>query len=382
MVYENEDTRMTITCHETDQNGIEHGDFETTFRYLMNEHNDSCGCTKCVWKDRMKEREPYVLDKIKDKCKGKNLSFEKFEYHGMLENSIVTCHEKDVDGVEHGDFLIRPNNILYGKGFLCKKCMVEARRKREEAKLIRKAKVIHADKDLDYSQMGFVNYRTKVKLTCNKTGRDGKPHGDFEVFPFVLKDENSYVCPKCWVEDITLTTEEFITRAEKIHGKGKYDYSQSDYRGGDEYIKIGCKEHGYFYQKAAAHLAGRGCWECSHSHLEEMTKQLLKERSIEYVYQCGSNMFAWLGKLRIDIYLPEYGVAIECQGQQHFFPVDYAGKGQEWAEEKFRRQVELDERKKQLCEDNGIRLFYIRYDEDVEEALKRILAEAGIPSVQ
>ena len=49
---------------------------------------------------------------------------------------------------------------------------------------------------------------------------------------------------------------------------------------------------------------------------------MLEDHGIEYVYQ---KRFPWLGLLSLDFYLPEYNVAIECQGEQHFVPVGMWG---------------------------------------------------------
>jgi hypothetical protein len=63
---------------------------------------------------------------------------------------------------------------------------------------------------------------------------------------------------------------------------------------------------------------------------------------------------SWLAPQRLDIYLPELGVAIEYQGEQHRQPVERFG-----GEEGFQRTVERDDRKRQLCEAHGIRLIYV-----------------------
>lgn len=68
----------------------------------------------------------------------------------------------------------------------------------------------------------------------------------------------------------TLTTEQFIAKARKIHGD-KYDYSQSVYSSGHLPITILCPKHGYFTQMGYSHLAGHGCPTCANetkkSHL-------------------------------------------------------------------------------------------------------------------
>lgn len=68
--------------------------------------------------------------------------------------------------------------------------------------------------------------------------------------------------------------------------------------------------------------------------------------------------FDWLGRQSLDFYLPKYNIAIECQGEQYFKPVDFGGKGIKWAIEQFQYNVKKDEIKKQKCENNGVKLLY------------------------
>ena len=58
-----------------------------------------------------------------------------------------------------------------------------------------------------------------------------------------------------------LTTDEFIEKSVKIH-HNKYDYSITKYLSGKDKVKIICKEHGEFLQRASAHLDGQGCISC------------------------------------------------------------------------------------------------------------------------
>lgn len=83
--------------------------------------------------------------------------------------------------------------------------------------------------------------------------------------------------------------------------------------------------------------------------------------------------FKWLGLQSLDFYLPDYNIAIECQGIQHFQPVDYAGLGKQWAEKQLLLNQSRDKKKKELCEENGVKLCYVNYDDDIEEKLLEIL---------
>ncbi len=58
-----------------------------------------------------------------------------------------------------------------------------------------------------------------------------------------------------------LTTEDFISRARRVHGN-KYDYALVEYSGAFTPVKIICREHGEFEQKPNKQLSGYGCQTC------------------------------------------------------------------------------------------------------------------------
>ena len=161
-----------------------------------------------------------------------------------------------------------------------------------------------------------------------------------------------------------LTKEEFIKKAREKHGD-KYDYSNVDYKYNKTKVCIICPEHGEFLQKPTYHIQGQGCPKCNLSHMEHDVMNYLDERGIPYDYQ---KRFDWLGRQSLDFYLPDYNVGVECQGEQHFFPVKYFG-----GEKTFKKTLERDKRKKKLCEENGVKLLYFgnvpNYDTFLGEAV-------------
>ena len=89
----------------------------------------------------------------------------------------------------------------------------------------------------------------------------------------------------------------------------------------------------------------------------------------EELYQLISRLFpartirreaspGWLGQQRLDIYLPELALAIEHQGEQHYFPIEAFG-----GEHAFEKTRERDERKRALCHENGVTVVDIRFDD-------------------
>lgn len=88
--------------------------------------------------------------------------------------------------------------------------------------------------------------------------------------------------------------------------------------------------------------------------MENDIRILLKNHNIIFEEQ---KKFEWLGRQSLDFYLPDYNVAIECQGIQHFESSEYFG-----GVNKFLYRKKCDTNKFNLCFNNGIRLlFYANY---------------------
>jgi hypothetical protein len=75
----------------------------------------------------------------------------------------------------------------------------------------------------------------------------------------------------------------------------------------------------------------------------------------------------WLGNQRFDIWIPKRKAAVEYNGKQHYEAIDFYG-----GHAGLKKQQERDERKAALCAENGVRLFIVRYDEDMDAAVSKI----------
>ena len=92
----------------------------------------------------------------------------------------------------------------------------------------------------------------------------------------------------------------------------------------------------------------KSCPACTKaSSLEQDMMDFLDKNEIEYIYQYRDK---FLGRQSLDFYLPKLNVAIECQGGQHFEDKKMFGD--------FKLRQERDEKKKKLCEENGMKIFY------------------------
>lgn len=129
-------------------------------------------------------------------------------------------------------------------------------KKLTQEEFLKRAHEVHGNK-YDYSKVEYVDSKTKVCIVC-------KEHGNFWQVPSSHLLGNG--CAKCAQErrgkNSRLTTGEFIRKAKAIHGD-KYDYSKTQYIGGQHKVCIVCPKHGEFYQLPTNHLGGKGCNECN-----------------------------------------------------------------------------------------------------------------------
>lgn len=241
---------------------------------------------------------------------------------------------------EHGEFWKTPSNHkhkTHPQG--CPKCIHKYRRTNDE--WIDDFKKVHGDK-YDYSETNIneKDEKGRIKFIC-------RLHGEFWQNPLDhLKGKN---CKYCTHRNWKYTTEEWIDEARKIHGD-RYIYNHTIYERNKKPVIITCKIHGDFQQIPSNHLKGNGCPYCYYSHIEEDMLLFLNKHKICFERQ---KKFSWLERQSLDFYLPQYNIAIECQGIQHFEPRELFG-----GIVTYDKQITLDNIKREKCLENGIKLLY------------------------
>lgn len=288
---------------------------------------------------------------------GNKYDYSKVNYVDAKTKVCIICPE-------HGEFWQKPIKHICGHG--CPEC--NPKKKIPTNDVLDRFVAIHGIK-YDYSNVKYANMSTKVCIICPE-------HGEFWQPPH--NHLKGYGCPMCGKirqdKKKTITLNEWVKRANEIHNN-KYDYSKVVYNGCYDKVCVICPKHGEFWQEANSHLRGRGCPKCRTSFLETTVVRFLRIHNIDYVYQYFPKFLNnGTGHQSLDFYLPEYNVAIECQGLQHYKPVKVFG-----GEEQFKKQIELDTRKRKLCEDNGVKLLYYSTKEDIDKktfsSLKKLLYE-------
>ena len=103
-----------------------------------------------------------------------------------------------------------------------------------------------------------------------------------------------------------------------------------------------------------------------------ITKRLYKDYQVIYQYK-PFYLATEKGNMSYDIYICGLRIAIEYQGKQHFEPVEYFGGA-----ENYERQKERDELKAERSKENGVKLIYVNYWEDITPDLIKQKIDAVI----
>jgi len=258
---------------------------------------------------------------------------------------LITCPK-------HGEFKQLPKTHLRGRG--CTQCNGGIRITTDQ--FIQSAKYAHDDR-YDYTNTIYINQKTKLNIIC-------PIHGNNLIMP------NSHLvgvgCTECAkirrakirVENSKLCFEE---TAIIKHGN-KYDYSNVSYKNAKQKVKILCPQHGEFLQTPNDHLRGYGCPTCgskarSEIDLRNGISNYFSDATILFNQRIVPSRISKT-KLEIDIWIPDFKIAVEYNGIQHYTYNNFFHRGQI---ELFEQQQAYDNEKKLWADKNNVKLIVIPY---------------------
>lgn len=223
-------------------------------------------------------------------------------------------------------------------------------------KFIEKAKIIFGNK-YDYSKVEYINNKTPVIIIYDNMEYTQRP--------------DSHLTSRCpelkW--KVSLSNEEFIKKAIKIHGN-TYTYDNVVYIDTKIKIKINCRKHGEFEQSPNSHLNGNGCSFCTESHGESLIRNYLEYNNILFEFQKSFSDCKNINLLFFDFYLLDYNICIEFDGIQHRRPVYFFG-----GTDAFEKVKINDNIKTEYCVKNNIKLLRINNKKDIENKLNNIMSK-------
>lgn len=340
-VYVNNKTPIKLVCSK-------HGEFSTRPDNLLH----ACGCYKCGRESarlKMSDTPEIFVEKAIKKHGEDTYDYSSaITEYGKAEKVHIKCNKCG------NTFLQSPYMHIAGNG--CPFCNKFPQKDNTETFKEKLAK-LHPNLEL-IGEYGKDN-DDLITVRCKIHGEEHKttPH-------WIMSQK--YGCEKCYHEAhhkkaIEEGSKKFYEWLKNSFYPQKYDTTEIEYNGRKEKVKLMCPEHGAFFltpQKMM--LNGTGCPYCKESHLERDTKVILKKHCIKFEPQ---KKFDWLkskNKMSLDVFIPEFNAAIECQGEQH---VD--GRNDTFLTrdgKTFESLLERDLLKNKQCQEHGIRIIYIFKD--------------------
>lgn len=144
------------------------------------------------------------------------------------------------------------------------------------AQFIRRARLIHADRNYDYRGVVYTNNRAKVFIICPEHG----------FFAQTAKDHlTGRGCRGCGINQVakknSSNLELFLLAIKKVHIGKCYSYDKTVYSGNKNKIIVTCSKHGDFKQIASDHLNGSGCQKCAHEIATKKRKSAIDRKRME-----------------------------------------------------------------------------------------------------
>lgn len=308
------------------------------FTKQQNSHIKGQGCTHCSKKAKY-EKVTHKFEDVLEECNNTNkhnhiLTFD--TYKNKNSKVTITCETHNHTVVKTiNDYLRYPN--------VCSKCY-----KREsiytQDEVISLFREVHGD-TYDYSKVVYTKMDEEVVITCNE-------HGDIYIKPSIHKVGQG--CKYCSDNRSIKDTEHLIQKLDKVH-KGVFNHSQVVYTSAHDTITVTCNNCDHTRDVMTySHLAGTGCPKCSSLQVSNKEQEVVAYIKSLGVTNIQTSVRGLIGRQELDIYLPEYKLAIEFNGLYW-----HSSNNKD-------RDIELKNyhlNKTIACEDLGIQLLHIFEDE-------------------
>lgn len=354
-VYKNNKTYLTLKCNKC-------GNIWSTTSYEKfiygNRGCPNCSPTKKITEDKL-------IKNIEKLCKEKDFTFLGFNgvFCGVRTKLLLKCNKCGEE------WFTTTYNNLRKKTRNTHTCG----RKNpsfmpisyNENKIISNIKSHLANTSLEFisfDENGYIGVsKTHILLKCKKCGK-------INSYSLRYTYQNTISCKNCEYNGKTQNNVavKFIIEKCKLLNYTflGFDTDDKKYGGKDCNLILKCNKCGYIWKTTSYYSFTHKtikCVECKNSwKMEKEIEICLKRHHINYIHDCRNKILPWLkykASLSLDFYLPDYKIAIECQGRQHFEPVsDFGG------EKSFKKTIERDKKKLILCKENNIKLLY--YDSE------------------
>jgi hypothetical protein len=342
-IYNNAYSKLYLKCNKDNY------EWYTTYNNFINNNYNCKKCYSNKQSNNLKLTELSVIKNIFKKCKEKNYSLlENFTYIDSHKSNIhFRCNKDNYEWFTNYDRFINSD-----KG--CSKCGGNLKLTQIEAN----EKVNEKCKEKNYILLKSFIYskNVKINLKCNKDNHIWNPTYN----NFITKDSCCPLCAKLVINKIEAENK-VIEKCLKLNYTllNIFNFENSYSR-----IFLKCNIDNYIWDSSYYNfiLKNSCCPDCGRKYKksENRIKEILDKNNIKFIYQYKNKDI--LGLQSLDFYLPDYNIAIEYQGGQHFKSVKHFG-----GEKRFNENIIRDKEKYEKCLKNDIKLLYFTYEKNIPE---------------
>lgn len=207
----------------------------------------------------------------------------------------------------------------------------------------------------------YTGYNEPISCECNDCGNK------WNTTPASLRTGSG--CPVCGRIKCAISRrmpeEEFI---RKVYNNNPDIEVISTYLGFSNPVTCRCKIDGTVFTVSSARnllYENVQCPFCSTSKAEKELFNILKEYGYNYIFHYKFDDCRYIHTLEFDFAVFDDNdnllYLIEYDGEQHYKPIDFAGKGPEWAQKQLEIVQIRDNIKTEYCYKNGIPLIRIPF---------------------
>lgn len=344
--YINNSTKLILKCNKCSY------EWNTTIYYKFVSRNNKC--LKCTKKLELTDEEK--IKRIEEKCKEVDFSFLGFEENGNLKLRCNKCgYEWNTTSFYN---FLKKDRKSHTCGRNAVKFMPSHFKDREKIK----QEVIEKLKNTNLEFVDFVEkenipcYNYHYYLKCKKCGIISK-----YTHQRIFENKKTLKCPIC--ENFNKRdNDDAIKQINEVCKELNYTFlgfknEYNRYLNKKTKLILQCNKCGYiwdttnFYEFITKKPLCRNCKNCW--KMEKEVRNLLSSMKIDASEQKTFNWLTYKGKLKLDFYLPKYNIAIECQGRQHFMPIEKYGGYEGFENCKIRDTIKYNK-----CKEENVELIY------------------------
>jgi len=221
----------------------------------------------------------------------------------------------------------------------------------------------------------YISCKTKMRFICHKHEDKGIQYNSVDNII-----HNHHVCKYCGYQHLSEVKQISKEQVIQLCKEKNVEYIDQYLKNGETYIQYQCIQHKSdgIQEMSLDHFRASlvPCRFCQITQGEFKVKTFLDKYHILYNFQHTFPDCKNIYVLKFDFYLPEYQIAIEYDGKQHYEPFNYFDTEEENIKA-FKDGQYRDRLKDEYCKNNSIHMIRIPYWDfnHIEQILRKELID-------